>query len=57
VAKFRSAAVPLIIAFNRCVPQPIALRGTLIDISSAGGYGSSMTKALLAAALYYAPLS
>jgi hypothetical protein len=30
---------------------------TLIDISSAGGYGSSMTIALFAAALYYAPLS
>jgi hypothetical protein len=32
-------------------------KATLIDISPAGGYGPSMTIALFAAALYYAPLS
>ena len=32
-------------------------KATLIDISSAGGYGPSMTITLFAAALYYAPLS
>jgi hypothetical protein len=36
--------------------QTIA-KATLIDISSAGGYGSGMTTALFPAALYYAPLS